>query len=194
MAAHPGGGDVSAPSITNPIIAIDPGPTVSAYVLLDKDGRYKGGETVANDTLRRLCAKGFEEQRERFDDPSEITKLAIEIFGNMGKHVGAEVFETAYWIGRFVERLHHAFPYSGGVVGLKRHYVKKHFQVPQGANDADVRAAITEQWGGVSAAKGTKEHPGPLYGCTTHQWSALAVAIAYREQGAERLKAFVFPR
>ena len=50
----------------------------------------------------------------------------------------------------------------------------------RGAKDAIVRQALIELHGGSQAAAlGDKRAPGPLYGVTSHAWSALALCVTF---------------
>ena len=52
------------------------------------------------------------------------------------------------------------------------------------ANDASVRQALIDRYGGKEKAIGKKKAPGPLYGVTKDVWSALAVAIVWQDRRA----------
>lgn len=88
-------------------------------------------------------------------------------------------FETCVWIGRFIERFkrEHKFIY--------RKDVKLNLCNSMRAKDANVRQALLDRFeptgGGKTPQIGTKKQPGPLFGMSSHQWSALAVGITYME-------------
>ena len=100
--------------------------------------------------------------------------IAIEWVESFGMRVGSEVFETVYNIGRIAETV------DGHVHRVTRKQVKIALVGHSRANDADVRLAICEMYGGKAKAIGTKKEPGPLYGVKGHCWSALAVAITWK--------------
>ena len=89
--------------------------------------------------------------------------------------VGAEVFETVRWAGRFEEVL-----YPTPVVLLPRMAVKMALCHSARANDASIRQALLDRFGGKDAT-GTKKSPGPLYGIHADLWSALAIAVTFAE-------------
>ena len=89
--------------------------------------------------------------------------------------VGAEVFETVRWSGRFEEALH-----PTPVVQLTRKTIVVHLCGSARAKDPNVRRVLMDRFGG-DAAKGTKARPGPLYGIHADLWAALAVAVTYAE-------------
>lgn len=153
-----------------PILAIDPGPEKSAWVL------YDGTRPIAfakdgNDEL--LC-----KIRCRADVAWD--ELVIEQIAAMGMAVGAEVFETVFWSGRFIEA-------NGGPWNrVKRHEVKMHLCGNTRAKDANIRTALLDRFGpGKEKAVGTKKHPGPLYGIAGDCWAALAVAVTYWDNARE---------
>jgi len=53
------------------------------------------------------------------------------------------------------------------------------------AKDANIRQALLDRFpatgGGKAPQIGTKKQPGPLYGVTSHLWSALAVAVTWAD-------------
>ncbi len=152
------------------ILAIDPGSTDSAWVVLD------GGKPIAHakeqnqELLRRLR---LGEHVPGFTVPM-VALLAIEGIASYGMAVGKEVFDTCMWSGRFRE----AWEYRGGKVQIVyRKEVKIFHCETSRANDANIRASLIDRFGGKELAIGSKSAPGPLYGIKADRWSALAVAI-----------------
>lgn len=139
------------------ILAIDPGPELSAFVVWN-DGVLDSG-TVENGVLRAFFSSRLEVMK------SEL--LAIEMVACYGMPVGKEVFETCVWIGRFIERW--GAPRSQKVY---RKDVKMHLCHSMKAKDGNIRQALIDKHGPV----GTKKAPGKLYGIAGHLWAALAVA------------------
>ena len=74
------------------LVAIDPGTTRSALVALDENETPIVAQISDNVEVVRLL-------REWHNPPT----LAIEMIASYGMPVGAEVFETCVWIGRFIE-------------------------------------------------------------------------------------------
>jgi hypothetical protein len=148
------------------LVAIDPGPTESA-VLVYEDGRPVEWEKMPNDDA--LFA---------LDEYSATAPLlAIEMIASYGMAVGAEVFDTCVWIGRFTER------WGGDETRLVyRREVKLHLCGSAKAKDPNVRQALLDKFGpGKELAVGRKATPGPLYGLTGDCWSALGVAVTAAE-------------
>lgn len=141
------------------ILAIDPGPVRSGWVVFG-DGRVHSCGVLQNDDLIRKVRA------------CEADELAIEMVASYGMPVGREVFETCVWIGRFVE----AWP--GDSRFVYRRDVKLELCGTARAKDPNVRAALIDRFGpGRSVAIGTKQNRGPLYGVTGDAWAALAVAV-----------------
>ena len=157
-----------------PVIAIDPGPEQSAWVRYDpKALRITDKGIEANHDLRdHLQFNG------RGDDT-----LAVEMVQSFGMPVGAEVFETVLWTGRFVEA------WGGPWAKVYRKDVKLHLCGSFRAKDPNIRRALLDRFpatgGGKTPQVGTKAQPGPLYGVKSHLWSALAVAITAAEFAPE---------
>jgi hypothetical protein len=160
------------------ILAIDPGTEESAWVLYRPD-------------LHAVPAKGIEPNERvldflRADRSGADALLAVEMVQSFGMPVGAEVFETVLWTGRFVEA------WGGPWTKVYRKDVKLHLCRTTRAKDANVRQAILDRFprtgGGKTPQIGVKADPGPLYGCKSHLWSALGVALtaAHSEDGSDR--------
>jgi len=148
------------------IVAIDPGPTGSAIVVLAKEqirSSWFGSNTQALEILS-LWVPAYSP---RF--------AAIEWYESFGMRVGSEVFDTVYWIGRFDQEF-------GPLLRIGRKELKIHLCGTSAANDADVRAALIARYGGKKTAIGNKKEPGPLYGIKGHLWSALAVAVTANDK------------
>lgn len=139
------------------IFAIDPGTTESGWCVL-RDGRVVDSGVMENtDMLPRLSSLTW------------IDTFAIEMVASYGMAVGAEVFETCVWIGRFQQ----ACIAPEKVRRVFRRDVKLHLCGDPRAKDANVRQALIDLLG----PQGTKKQPGPTYGVRSHAWAALAVAV-----------------
>jgi hypothetical protein len=153
------------------IIAIDPGPVESAWVIYDSE---KGVLSHCKADNYGVLASVYLWNH---------GPVIIEMIGHYGTGMpaGAEVFETCVWIGRFTEaagehRVHR----------LLRATIKTNICGSARAKDANVRQAIIDRFGGKAAAIGNKKYPGPLYGIGGDCWSALAVALTWCDQ--QRMK------
>lgn len=141
------------------ILAIDPGPLTSAFV-------------VWNGSMVLECKSDSENER-LFDFQSHcLTECAIEKIASYGMAVGAEVFETCVWTGRFIEKWR-GFAGQGDPIRIPRLDIKVHLCKTAKAKDTNIRQALIDRFGPV----GTRKTPGPLFGVTSHCWAALAVAV-----------------
>lgn len=155
------------------IVGIDPGPTRSAFVEW-RDGDSPNGVIVRHAILPNAEMRDWLLAFENLQIHGAV--LAVEMVQSFGMAVGAEVFETVYWIGRFCE----CWPESHA--RIYRMWVKTHLCKSAKANDSNIRQAIIDRFGGKEAAIGNKRRPGPLYGIKGDEWSALAVALTYADQ------------
>jgi hypothetical protein len=146
------------------ILAIDPGTTRSAYVYLSPDGLVLDHAT---DTNERVSIQVIGARAARNTAP-----IVIEQVESYGMAVGAEVFETVFWSGRFAEA---ARPLPVHRIGRKA--VKLHLCGTTQAKDANIRAALIDRFGGKDAIR----KGGPLYGIHGDEWAALAVAVTWAD-------------
>ena len=101
--------------------------------------------------------------------------VVIEQVRSYGMAVGAEVFDTVHWSGRFHEA---ALPLP--VVLLPRQAVKLALCHDSRAKDANIRAALIDRYGGPAAIR----KGGALFGVHGDVWAALAVAVTYADSVA----------
>ena len=159
------------------IFAIDPGLERSAWVALDEDGSVEGGIEPNETLILHLPMRGV---------------FAIEMIASYGMAVGADIFETCVWIGRFVQMAHIMACQATQPLDLKREAVlvyrkdvKLHVCGTCKAKDSNIRQALIDRFprtgGGKTPQIGTKKAPGPLYGFKTDMWAALAVAVTVRD-------------
>lgn len=159
------------------VLAIDPGTTESAFAVYEQfDSSSVLGRKVGNVEMAHIVADPI---RMLGSGGAFIDALAIEMIASYGMPVGAEVFETCVWIGRFLERWPHGRTHAGALV--YRRDVKLHLCGQARAKDGNVRQALIDRWGGKAAAIGTKAKPGPLYGFRADLWQALALAVTYSD-------------
>jgi hypothetical protein len=147
------------------VLAIDPGTTRSAWLILSAGRPYAFG-ILDNEQL-------LEELRDGLGNSCHV---AIEKIESYGMAVGAEVFETVRWAGRFEEAV-----WPSPVRWIPRRAVKLALCASPKANDSNIRQALIDRFGG-SAAVGRKAAPGPLYGISKDVWSALGVACTCVDQ------------
>jgi len=151
------------------ILGIDPGNQQSAFVRYDTETRKPGlHETLSNSEVLPLLSS------------LSYAHLAIEMVACYGMPVGASVFDTCVWIGRFTQvAVSHFRPVSY----IYRREEKMLLCGNMKAKDGNIRQALMDRYGSTrEAAIGTKKTPGPLYGFAGDQWAALAVAITFSEK------------
>lgn len=164
------------------LLAVDPGPVESAYVIIDRDRRPLFFDKIKNEDLRRTMTVLGE------DLTTHVPVAVIEMIGSYGMAVGAEVFETCVWIGRFSERWH-------GKTGrtpelIKRGPIKLHHCHSNRVKDSNIRQALVDRFapGQPNHGKGTKAEPGWFHGFHRDIWQAYALAV-YAADQAEGLAA-----
>jgi hypothetical protein len=138
------------------VVGIDPGTTQSAWVVFDG---------------REIVGHGWRENEHLLNHGLWTHEhIYCEMIASYGMAVGASVFETCVWIGRFMQS---AEFYGGKVQKVFRKDIKLHLCNSPRAKDANVRQALIDRLG----PQGTKKSPGPTYGVKSHEWAALAVAV-----------------
>lgn len=147
------------------VLSIDPGDVQSAFVLLQRVDRKwaildKG--ILPNLTLlKRIKNRDFATVPEM---------MAIEMIASFGMPVGKTIFETVFWIGRFVQAWS---PKKWD--RIYRQEVKLHLCGQPRAKDANIRQALLDMLG----PPGTKKSPGATHGVSKDIWSALAVGVTF---------------
>ena len=163
------------------ILAIDPGPVLSAWVLYDG----------------KLLAKGIDDNHKvlrRADSACNIyldgrgpSMVVIEMIASYGMPVGADVFNTCVWIGRLIERC--AYDWGWDTRLMYRRAVKLNLCNSMRAKDSNVRQALIDRspatGGGKCKQIGIKAKPGPLYGVHDDIWAALGVAVTWADQNPQ---------
>lgn len=165
MQREPKGGSVR-------ILAIDPGTEFSAYV------EWETGDPIGGPPGIYLAGRASNhEMLSLLADSVHCDVLAVEMIASYGMAVGAEVFETCLWTGRFIQ----CAVEWGDFAKVYRREVKIHLCNSAKAKDGNIRQAIIDRFGGKEKAIGKKAKPGPLYGIAGDVWAALAVAVTYAE-------------
>lgn len=152
------------------ILAIDPGPTQSAFVLWDGGIKSKGIQQNHPNFLWHICNLGA------------VDFLVIEEIVSYGMPVGKETFQTVLWSGRFMQDWYRSGKSEDAVCFVPRKTVVTHHCGSSRAKDANVRQAMLDRVG----LQGTKKSPGPTYGVKADMWSALAIAVWYWDEHVMR--------
>lgn len=158
------------------LLAIDPGTTESAYVVIDvADRRPLRFGKVPNDELLPWMRAARTQPTLR-----EVDHIAIEMVASYGMAVGREVFETCVWIGKFAEALR----WVDHLDLVYRRDIKSHHCHSTKANDSNIKQALVDRFAsGVSNhGKGSKADPGWFYGFAADIWQAYALAVYAADQ------------
>lgn len=151
------------------VLAIDPGTEQSAFVHFI-DGEPESFGIRSNEWVLTLVGVYA-----RMSESIPLT-VVIEKVASYGMAVGAEVFETVRWAGRFEQAAQPA-----PVVRIPRLDVKLALCHDSRAKDANVRRAVIDRFGGDAAIK----KGGVLYGVSKDVWAAVAVGLTYLDQVKE---------
>lgn len=143
------------------ILAIDPGPEESAFVLWDGKRILDKGIFRNDDFLN--CDKHI------FTHEGRESHLVIEKISSYGMPVGKDIFETVFYTGRICQE------WKGFWHRLPRMDVKMHICHSMRAKDSNIRQALIDRFG----PPGTKKNQGLTYGLKSHLWSAFALAVTW---------------
>ena len=144
------------------ILAIDSGNIESGYCLMDSE-TYKPLDFGKIDNEAIL----FKLKELDYD------VLVLEMVASYGMPVGASIFETCVWIGRFIQaRKCPDFEY------IYRKEEKMNLCQSMKAKDSNIRQALIDRFGEV----GTKKAQGWFYGFKKDVWAAYAVGTTYLDK------------
>lgn len=154
------------------ILAIDPGNIESGYVVIDETLRPIESGKIENEELLNKCGNG---------SFSDCNNIAIEMVASYGMAVGATVFETCVWIGKFAERLEYELDIKPRFIYRKDE--KLNLCGSMKAKDSNIVQALIDRFAPniSNKGKGTKKDPGWFYGFKKDIWQAYAVAITYHD-------------
>ena len=158
------------------ILAIDPGSTESAYVLMNPDF------TISNLTFAKM---NNETVLKLVQDLGGIhggnLTVVIEMVASYGMGVGQEVFDTCVWIGRFTQAAIDAGCPVRYVFRMEEKMMLCHNSK---ARDSNIRQALIDRFARFDKknGKGTKTHPDVFYGFSKDIWSAYAVGTTWLDK------------
>ena len=159
------------------MLAIDPGNKESGYVIVD----------VFEEKIQRILDLGKVKNKEILDiiqwSTLGITDIGIEMVASYGMAVGATVFDTCVWIGRFWQQAK-VFKPDADLHRIYRKDEKICICGSMKAKDSNIRQALVDIYapGEDNYGKGTKNRPGFFYGFKSDIWQAFAVAHTYVEK------------
>jgi len=152
------------------VIGIDPGPERSAFALWDGEHFIDQG-WPDNETLLSHI-KGSR-------NPGHMIVEKVVHYGK--RPVGADVFETAYWTGRFIQAWLDRLTTQRTASRISFSETAIHHCRTTRVDSAVIRQALIDRFGpGDRKAIGLKAHPGPLYGMKGeggHKYDAAAIAL-----------------
>lgn len=154
------------------VLAIDPGNTQSAFTIIDSDTRKP---VAFAKTLNEALLESIEQGAFSYD------VVYIEMVASYGMAVGAEVFDTCVWIGRYLQS---AMTTGADVHLVTRLHVKLHHCHDSKAKDSNITRALVDRfaYGQPNYGKGTKATPGWFYGFSADVWQAYALAVYAADQ------------
>lgn len=145
------------------LLAIDPGNEQSAFVVVnDKYEILNFGKVINHDIIVTLKI-------------NQVNNVVIEGIASYGMAVGADIFETCEYIGRFTQV---ALDCGKNVEKIYRKEVKLNLCGTTRAKDSNISQALKDRFGD----KGTKASPGWFFGFKSDCWSAYAVAVTYLDK------------
>jgi len=154
------------------ILSIDPGSIESAFVIWDGENILNYGKDENGEILYLLEKNNYDE-------------VVIEQVRSYGMAVGASVFDTVWWSGRFYEavcwakELDKIFP-----VMMPRMEVKMHLCHSPRAKDTNIIQALVDRFAPneKNRGKGKKASPGFFYGFHSDIWQAFALAVTFYDK------------
>jgi hypothetical protein len=141
------------------LLAIDPGTIESGFVIWNGINILDYGKTANQNISSHIVTM-------------ESDIVVIEMIASYGMPVGKEVFETALWIGRYIQ-LCDLKPVPNHLIF--RREVKLHHCGQVRAKDSNIIQALKDRFGD----KGTKKNPGLTYGLSKDVWQAFALAVYF---------------
>lgn len=157
------------------ILGIDPGNEYTAYCLIDEENGCNPVEFAKekNEDLDSCFQAMIYDLYYIKRKPFEV---AIEMVASYGMPVGAEVFDTCVWIGRFASIFE---GYNKKPLFIYRKDEKMSICHSMKANDATIKQALVDRFaaGVPNHGKGSKKEPGFFYGFKADVWAAFAVAV-----------------
>ena len=173
------------------LLAIDPGTTQSAYAMLNEDYSLVRAAKVENEVLLTLVKDG---------DWDEMAIECMEARHVVNGVIGAETYDTCYWIGRYMQAaedrdkpVHKIYRTQERtrLIPTKKNKLPKHPDtVGQGA-DSQIRATLIRRFAkhDMKNGKGKAAHKDVFYGFANDMWAAFAVGVVCLDkQREEELK------
>ena len=148
------------------ILAIDPGPELSAWVVWDGYQILSMGKKENLFLLSDLIPE------------ADADALVIEEVASYGMAVGRSVFTTVFWSGRFYESWD--VNRAGNIYMIPRMKVKMHLCHNSRANDSNIRQALIDRYEPDLLPR--QRPKGILKGVSKDVWAALGLAVTFLGQ------------
>ena len=158
------------------LIAIDPGTTESAYVVLAENYVPLVADKLPNEDLCEILGAY-----------GATDTIVIERLASYGMPVGREVLETCEWVGHFARI---ATWNNARVEYLYRREVKLHLCDDPRAGDTNIRRALISRFArnDLRTGKGTGKRPDWFYGFHDDIWQAYALGVTWMDMEARNEK------
>lgn len=175
------------------LLAIDPGTTESAYAGMNDDYSIIAAAKVPNQNIIDLIMLGGYDAlviecmeprllNARKDAPPQM--------------IGAETYETCYWIGRYMEAanrrgmdVHRVYRSEERkrIIPTKRNKLPPLPAPAPKTADAQIRAALIQRFARFDKknGKGSKKRRDVFYGFKADMWNAYAVGVVYLDKQRE---------
>lgn len=152
------------------VVAIDPGPVKTAYCIFKVP-------SIPTQDLPEILSFGIRENKDvlRAFSVYDPNRIAIEMIASYGMAVGASVFDTCVWIGRFAQALDE---FQEKTTFIFRKDVKMHLCGSMKAKDSNIRQAILDLYI-AKYGEGVTKKGGMLYKASKDIWAAIGVGLTY---------------
>lgn len=169
------------------MLAIDPGTTQSAYAMVRGDYSIISAAKVENDDVLRLVQIG---------DYDEMVIECMEARHVQNGVIGAETYDTCYWIGRYmqaaidrgkpVNRVYRADERKR-LIPTKKNKMQPHPASVGKTADAQIRATLIRRFAkhDFKNGKGKATCKDTFYGFARDMWSAYAVGVVHLDKARE---------
>lgn len=161
-------------------MAIDPGSSKSAYVIMDAD-TFVPMEFDKIENRELLSRVVWWQDAAAAGYPAFDCAVIETIVGSYGSSIGKTTFDTAIMIGRLEQALFSFAP----VEKIPRQTIRAHLCPKIRANDKTVRGALIARFARFDKerGKGTKAQQDFFYGFSADIWSAFAVGTVWLDRG-----------
>jgi hypothetical protein len=166
------------------IMAIDPGPEESGYIVVDFGILLKPKNNCPYIVDFKICENSeIEKTIEKYSEWNMDLTVLVEKIKSYGMSVGESTFQTVFMSGRFSKIAENCMV---KFERIPRHAVKMHLCGNTRAKDKNIITAIVDRYDPMRRfglyGKGTKKNPGPFYGFSKHIWQAFALAITWSDK------------